>query len=313
MDYDSSRDVLIHVGDVIATGSLNGSLAVLQFLSEHKVTGVRGNHDQKVVEWREWLNWIESHPGGKDWLRRLERKWREVSEKDLTVNLRAWIEQRRQENADDRKWWKLLPNRWIPLSDHYVIAKRMSDEESRYLLSLPLRLYVPHVHAFVVHAGMLPADPRYRLDDKKRQPMARIPILPGHRHGDVDKLRYLQETSLLSRIPQNADPWVVLNMRNILDGKPTRNNWRGTFWASVWKEQMNSCVGFDEQVSDLRRDTEEREVPFLSDDDLTHLELPCHPVSIIYGHTAAKGLDIKRWTFGLDSGCVGEFLHLSGI
>lgn len=304
MDYVPSRDVLIHVGDVIATGSLEGSFAVLQFLSAYNVTGVRGNHDQKVIEWREWLKWIESLPRGRDWLRYLERRWQEVSEKEQDVELNAWIEQEREENVNDRQWWTLVPKGWVPLSDHYNIAKGMSEKESQYLLGLPLRLYIPHVHAFVVHAGMLPADPRYPLDDAKRQPMARIPTLPRHRHGDVDELRYLQETSLLSCVPQNTDPWVVLNMRNILDGKPTRQKREGTFWTSIWKEQMDSCVGFDTKGSDIREEAEGREVPFRSDESLEHIRLPCYPASVIYGHTASKNLDIKRWTFGLDSGCV---------
>lgn len=34
--------------------------------------------------------------------------------------------------------------------------------------------------------------------------------------------------------------------------------------------------------------------------------LPCMPVSVVYGHAAARGLDINRWTFGLDTGCVSR-------
>ena len=32
--------------------------------------------------------------------------------------------------------------------------------------------------------------------------------------------------------------------------------------------------------------------------------LPCMPSTVVYGHTASRGLDINRWTFGLDTGCV---------
>jgi len=32
--------------------------------------------------------------------------------------------------------------------------------------------------------------------------------------------------------------------------------------------------------------------------------LPCYPSSVLYGHAATRGLDVKRWTVGLDSGCV---------
>lgn len=35
--------------------------------------------------------------------------------------------------------------------------------------------------------------------------------------------------------------------------------------------------------------------------------LPCYPSTVVYGHAASRGLDIKRWTVGLDSGCVSYF------
>ena len=51
---------------------------------------------------------------------------------------------------------------------------------------------------------------------------------------------------------------------------------------------MDRCVGYG---SDLV-------------DDATAKGLPCMPASIVYGHSAARGLDINRWSFGLDTGCV---------
>jgi len=32
--------------------------------------------------------------------------------------------------------------------------------------------------------------------------------------------------------------------------------------------------------------------------------LPCYPSSVIHGHAASRGLDINRFSFGLDTGCV---------
>ena len=32
--------------------------------------------------------------------------------------------------------------------------------------------------------------------------------------------------------------------------------------------------------------------------------LPCHPSTVVYGHAASRGLDVHRWTVGLDTGCV---------
>jgi hypothetical protein len=47
----------------------------------------------------------------------------------------------------------------------------------------------------------------------------------------------------------------------------------------------------------------------LAADPLKSKDLPCYPATVIYGHAAKRGLDIKRWTKGLDSGCVRLHLH----
>ena len=36
---------------------------VLSFMAENRIMGVRGNHDQPVVQWRTWMEWA----GGQDW------------------------------------------------------------------------------------------------------------------------------------------------------------------------------------------------------------------------------------------------------
>lgn len=46
ISYESSRDTLIHVGDLIAKGDKNEE--VLQWMIKHNIKGVRGNHDQPV-------------------------------------------------------------------------------------------------------------------------------------------------------------------------------------------------------------------------------------------------------------------------
>ena len=53
---------------------------------------------------------------------------------------------------------------------------------------------------------------------------------------------------------------------------------------------MSRCGGFDDLSSNK------------------HHTLPCLPMTVVYGHAAARGLDVKRWTFGLDTGCVSIYL-----
>ncbi|KAL4258486.1 hypothetical protein AB1N83_010178, partial [Pleurotus pulmonarius] len=43
LDYHPGSDVLIHVGDIIAKGPHEGSMAVLSYMASHNITGIRGN------------------------------------------------------------------------------------------------------------------------------------------------------------------------------------------------------------------------------------------------------------------------------
>jgi hypothetical protein len=58
----------------------------------------------------------------------------------------------------------------------------------------------------------------------------------------------------------------------------------GEYWAHEWTTAMGRCDGFASK-------------------DKKHA-LPCMPATIVYGHTASFGLDVRRWSIGLDTGCV---------
>lgn len=58
VQYNPETDLLVHVGDLVAKGP--DSANVMKTISTHNVTGVRGNHDQKVIEWRGWIEWVLS-------------------------------------------------------------------------------------------------------------------------------------------------------------------------------------------------------------------------------------------------------------
>ena len=228
LSYDSRSDVLVHTGDVVSRGPHKGSMAALAFMVANNVTGVRGNHEQKVVEWRGWIDWIQTQPQGKRWLERIERRWQESNLDESKAKF--WVErQKRTASEEDRRWWNLVPRKWIMFGDHYNIAREMDSEHFNYLLDLPLKLYVPSAHLFVVHAGLLPSDPRYPYYDASRQPLARMPtglggidVVDGDEeevNDAVEYLRKVQEMALMTEIPQNVDPWTALNMRSIQGGK----------------------------------------------------------------------------------------------
>lgn len=204
--------MLIHTGDILAKPSLSDSLAVLSFMASNNITGVRGNHDQEVLEWRGWLDRALARRGGLDWIHRLEKASKR--KKDL---------KRLRKKA---RGWQKVPKNWEVMGDHYLIAKGMTKEQHEYLLSLPLVLHVPRLHTFVVHAGILPIDPRRSITSVK-QPLAHAPDVPDNFDLDLDEQPYItnktltllrgtQERAVLSDVPQNRDAWNLLNMRSIL-------------------------------------------------------------------------------------------------
>ncbi|KAG9315190.1 Metallo-dependent phosphatase-like protein [Chiua virens] len=251
VSYDPQSDTLIHLGDLVPKSKKISSAPILEFLSSNHILGVRGNNDQQVIEWRSWMDWILSLPRGKKWLEEMDSHWKKHPE-----------------------WERYVPFHWKLLGKHYKFARKMSKAHYNYLRSLPLVLYSPKAHAYFVHAGLLPADPTRKLGDPK-QPLSHWPAT-----GKDD--RGLQERALLNEIPQNQDPWVLLNMRSLAKDGTIKDGKKGTPWADLWNDVMGSCSGLLEKTSST---------------------LQCFPSMVIYGHAAARDLDLKRWSFGVDTGC----------
>ena len=322
VEYSPPKDVLIHVGDIITRGPHEGSLAVLKYMAAYNVTGVRGNHEQQVIEWRGWIDWVVSTPRGKAWLKCVERRWRKAKEKQEDFNPISWVELEGSAcSHEDKKWWRRIPKGRVLFSDHYKIAKDMSETQFRYLLRLPLQLYIPSAHAYIVHAGLLPSDPRYSSEDIEKQPLAHVPSLPQRptvsKAGEdshsvssstktnktIEYLRNLQEMSLLTQIPQNTDPWVTLNVRSVVGVEISKKSKEGVPWTNIWNQHMNSCSGFKQTLAEV--DDAIGDVYFkTTEENMNKLHLSCYPSTAIYGHAASRGLVVKRWSFGLDSGCV---------
>ncbi len=134
---------------------------------------------------------------------------------------------------------------------------------------------------------------------------------------DIEEMRAVQEAVVLHDVPHNRDPWVILNIRGVRkSGKATRRGDKGKHWAKIWNGQMKRCGGFvesseregegDEDEDDDRvparfRLTEARDKDDDHDDDAS---LPCYPSTVVYGHAASRDLDVRRWTVGLDTGCL---------
>lgn len=87
---------------------------------------------------------------------------------------------------------------------------------------------------------------------------------------------------LMPEVPlRKQDPFTVMNIRSInpTTGAPSMDRGDGVHWAKVWNKAQK-------RVSRKKRQ------------------------SIVYGHFAYKGLDVRKWTTGLDGNCVrGGWLY----
>ncbi|WVQ79512.1 hypothetical protein IAT38_001611 [Cryptococcus sp. DSM 104549] len=326
--FDEYKDKLIHVGDLVAKGSRHED--VLWWMNGRKISGVRGNHDQPVVQWRTWMEWV----GGADW----EAVMDEMGEKDEKEVMSVLSKQKKE-----------YPDSWEWKGEHWQIAREISAQSYTYLLGLPLVLHLPSLHTMVVHAGILPYDPSKQFSDASQ------PLIQSSNNitaGLIDSAtsRTSQELSILHNVPQNNNPWNLINMRSVYTkgknkGEVLKSAKEGKPWSDVWKKAMKKCKGAGTwavdgigewkaeqgQVDDVelesdedsevdetkekrqkkekekREKKEKRQKPGTPGADSAGVDadqLKCSPMTVIYGHAAGRGLDIKPFSKGIDTGCV---------
>ncbi|RUS27642.1 Metallo-dependent phosphatase-like protein [Jimgerdemannia flammicorona] len=133
IQYNPSVDHLIFTGDLLAKGPK--SIEVIRRVKELGASCVRGNHDDRVIRWRGYLNQMEREDG---------RRFGEY------VDLTEVPEEFRE-----------------PLmSEHRELARALSDIEYEFLVSCPLILRIPEFNTVVVHAGLDPSIPTTELEDQ---------------------------------------------------------------------------------------------------------------------------------------------------
>ncbi|KAG9296238.1 hypothetical protein G9A89_014830 [Geosiphon pyriformis] len=116
LEYDRQRDHLIFVGDLTAKGP--HSLEVVRRVRELGASGVRGNHDDKIIRW-------------KGYLQSLKLQGSEYSSANI-------------------------PGEFKIGSQHEYLAQNLDEDLYEYLLTLPIILEIPEYNLYVVHGGLLP-------------------------------------------------------------------------------------------------------------------------------------------------------------
>jgi len=226
------------------------------------------------------MDWIVSLPGGREWLQDTDSHWSHIDGDEGNAEFTTWLKKSHE------KWQAYVPRDWKLQGKFYKVARDITLEHYDYLRSLPLVLHAPIAHTYFVHAGLLAADPTRDPSDPK-QPLSRLPTTAY-----PEEVRRLQELALLNEIPQNQDPWVLMNMRSLSkDGKVTDAK-KGTPWSDLWNDVMDGCTGLSAT-----------ELPTNLFKHRPNTPPDCFPSTVMYGHAAVRDLDVKRWSVGLDTGC----------
>ncbi|KAK4689391.1 bis(5'-nucleosyl)-tetraphosphatase (symmetrical), partial [Tremellales sp. Uapishka_1] len=306
ISFDEAQHRIIHVGDLIAKGEKNNE--VLSWMRQRRVSGVRGNHDQPVLQWRAWMEWA----GGDDYLAFVDSIGAGGGKSVATALNKAN---------------KMYPTDWEWGGQHWQIAKLISRSNYLYLSQLPLTLHIPSLHTIVVHAGLLPVDPLKPSLALSQPLVAAAAVNSSAASYDSSSARRTEELSILFDIPQNQEPWNLINMRSVYEkgkkkGTVTKASDVGTPWSEIWAREMKRCAGAgawgdtenDEtavegvQVDDAALDKIEESDEMVQRDkrkkSKAGKQIDCSPLTVIYGHAAGRGLDIKPFSKGIDTGCV---------
>jgi len=86
-----------------------------------------------------------------------------------------------------------------------------------------------------------------------------------------------------------------------------RSSKEGTPWTRYWNNQMSLCDGFYSEKTTMH--IQDPDSMSIASDGLSK-SLPCYPSNVIHGHAASRGLDINRFSFGLDTGCVRSLVFI---
>ncbi|CAG8775662.1 16787_t:CDS:2, partial [Acaulospora morrowiae] len=130
--YDPSKDHLVFLGDLVAKGP--DSLEVIKFVKKinekGKVSCVRGNHDDKLLRWKFFMEVLDA---------------KEVQLDDYVSNYE-------------------LPKYLSLENEHMMLARNMDEELYEFLSLCPIVIEIPEQNLYAVHAGLLPNVPLEEQD-----------------------------------------------------------------------------------------------------------------------------------------------------
>lgn len=313
-DSTGGSDHVVFTGDVVAKGPKSSEVLDLLRKLEDRGVGscVRGNHDDRVLKAYRRLH--RDTEGGEDEVDELDEEGEEVDEEG-------------EEVAGDDGALEEIHENIIDIQDEYseqgkrrrqrkrasdeAVAKTLTLAQAKYLAGCPLILRIPRAghrggELLVVHAGIVPGTPLLKQDPKLLMNMRTILPPEGHKHkgGEIQigkgsstrKGRHWagiwnewEERQIKGKFILGEDEEKTVVTEVLWEGVDEENTIaEDVLWEGVDEDVV---IGGDEAVPEVllkKQEDEERE----------------QGTTVVYGHYAAKGLDLRKWTKGLDSNCV---------
>ncbi|KAI0540357.1 Metallo-dependent phosphatase-like protein [Xylaria digitata] len=201
--------------------------------------------------------------------------------------LRAWKyyeskHTKRREHGEDGR---TSSNRMKPHHADLVTAKSLKPEHRAWLSGLPLILRIGDLgprygEVLTVHAGLVPGIPLESQDPEAVMNMRTL-LQPSKAHASDDREEPpIADQTSESQYDQTAyEPDYTdqrVKKREPMVPSPYRH---GAPWAKVWTSYQTSRISSRPHTP---------------------------PTTVVYGHDAKAGLQMRRYTFGLDSGCARD-------
>ncbi|GAA93665.1 uncharacterized protein L969DRAFT_90184 [Mixia osmundae IAM 14324] len=236
LDFQPDEDQLILVGDLVAKHpSVNASLATVAYARSVNASIVRGNHDDKVVAWREWMQ---------------QQVMLSASNADNATSVNQLSMLDSKDLPDDVQ----VPDDWREYkwqSQHFQIARQMSSDDAAWLAASPLTLHIPSLHSYVVHAGLMPFETlsgRHAKEANVGRQDVVTAIDQSAQLGDYfapsrqtrESMLESAESALLL-VPDNRDAFALMNMRGIRHNTEVTKSSKHTPWHELYNDEMGEC------------------------------------------------------------------------
>jgi len=263
--FNKDTDKIIATGDVLAKGP--DSPGVIDTLISLDALSVRGNHEDRIL--------LAAHS-------------RSSTSDSLEINDDAPLETNTEASIDVSSG----KSRGAGLKGEALLPY-LKPHHLKWMRSLPLIIHIPAL-APPKHPAPATTDLDVLGHKKNKKQRKTFKILD-----DINVVH----AGLVPSVPLlRQDPFSVMNMRSMSPANhtPSENRKKGIPWERVWgwyNDRMarthSSFTGW------LFGSTTES-----NDEESQLLVKHSKPSVVVYGHDSPRGLNLKRWSKGLDSGCV---------